>query len=98
MALSATYTEARANLAQLWDRVVEDREIVRLRRRGRRDVALIAADELDSLLDTAYLLRSPRNAARLYAALQHALEGVGEVKTVSELRRELGLAEEAPGG
>jgi hypothetical protein len=65
---------------------------------GVTDVALIAADELDSLLDTAYLLRSPRNAARLYAALQHALEGVGEVKTVSELRRELGLAEEAPGG
>jgi len=98
MALSATYTEARAHLAQLWDRAVEDREIVRLRRRGRRDVALIAADELDSLLETAYLLRSPRNAARLYAALQHALEGVGEVKTVLELRRELGLAEDAPGG
>ena len=94
MSTSMSYTEARANFARLWDRVVEDREIVRLHRRGTGDLALISADELDGLLETAYLLRSPRNAARLLSALQHSLAGQEQVVTVEELRREFGLAEE----
>jgi antitoxin YefM len=65
--------EARANLARLCDRVVNDRETVILTRRGKPAVALIAADELASLEETAYLLRSPRNAARLLTALNDAL-------------------------
>lgn len=54
------------------DRVVEDREVVMVRRRHGGDVALVAADELEGLLETTHLLRSPRNAARLLAALQRA--------------------------
>ena len=65
-----------------------------LSRRGAEDVALIAADELASLEETAHLLRSPKNAARLLTALQRALAGSGTPRTVDELRREFGLAEE----
>ena len=95
MPVTATYTEARAKLAELWDRAVQDREIVRLQRRGSEDVVLIAADELESLLETAYLLRSPRNAERLNLALREARGHTVAPATVDELRRELGLAEEA---
>ena len=91
MAIETSYTEARANLARLWDRVVDDRETVIITRRGKPDVALIAADELASLEETAHLLRSPRNAARLLTALNDALERRGEPQTVAELRAELGL-------
>ena len=56
----------------LMDRVVEDREVVMVRRRQGGDVALVTADELDGLLETAHLLRSPRNAARLLSALERA--------------------------
>jgi antitoxin YefM len=56
----------------LMDRVVEDREVVTVRRRRGSDVALVTADELDGLLETAHLLRSPRNAARLLSALERA--------------------------
>jgi antitoxin YefM len=35
-------------------------------------VALVAADELSSLLETAHLLRSPANAERLLRALSRA--------------------------
>jgi antitoxin YefM len=56
----------------LMDRVVEDREVVVVRRRRGGDVALVAADELEGLLETAHLLRSPRNAARLLSALERA--------------------------
>ena len=95
MPVTATYTEARAKLAELWDRAVQDREIVRLQRRGSEDVMLIAADELESLLETAYLLRSPRNAERLNLALREAHGHTAAPTTIEDLRRELGLAEEA---
>jgi antitoxin YefM len=36
---------------------------------GAEDVALIAADELTSLLETAHLLRPPANAERLLTTL-----------------------------
>jgi antitoxin YefM len=46
--------------------------VVLVRRRNGGDVALVAADELEGLLETAHLLRSPRNAARLLSALERA--------------------------
>ena len=89
--LEASYTEARQNFARLLDRVTEDRDIVLIRRRGRERVALVAADELAGLLETAHLLRSPRNASRLLAALRRALKGGGRRQSVAALRRDLRL-------
>lgn len=91
-AIEASYTEARENFARLLDRVTEDREVVYIRRRGRERVALVAAEELSSLMETAHLLRSPKNAARLLSALQRAVRGSGRAQTVAALRHELGLA------
>jgi antitoxin YefM len=95
MSIETTYTAARANLAKLLDSTVEDREIVLIRRRGAEDVALIAADELESLLETAHLLRSPRNAERLLTALQRARARTETPQHLDDLRAELGL--EQPG-
>ena len=91
MALETTYTQARESLARLLDRVTDDREVVFIRRRGREKVALVAADELSSLMETAHLLRSPRNAARLLKALNRALKRSVKPQKVATLRRELGL-------
>jgi len=88
---TASYTEARGNLARLWDRAVHDREIIRVTRRGSEDIAIIAADELESLLETAYLLRSPANAERLNSALRSALARTEQPTTLESLRKELGL-------
>ncbi len=66
--------QARADFAGLWDKVTQDREIVIIRRHGTEAVALIAADELSSLLETVHLLRSPKNAKRLLTALHRALQ------------------------
>jgi len=92
MAIHTTYTQARAHLARLCDAATADREVVIIRRRDAADVALIAADKLASLQETAHLLRSPRNAARLLAALNRALERTEQPTTTADLRRELGLA------
>jgi antitoxin YefM len=95
VAIETSYTDARANLARLLDRVTQDREIVVINRRGQEDVAMIAASELTSLLETAYLLRSPKNAQHLLEALRSSLADEGTPATVDELRREFGLDREA---
>ncbi len=46
MAVETTYTALRAGLAGFLDQVTDDREIVFVRRRGPRGVAIVAADEL----------------------------------------------------
>ena len=93
MPIQTTYTHARANLAKLLDKVTRDQEIVIVNRRGSEDVALIAAEELSSLMETAHLLRSPRNVERLLTALVRAREASQPPETVTSLRRELGLGE-----
>jgi antitoxin YefM len=93
MAIYTTFTDARSNLAKLWDEATQSRETVIISRRGSDDVALIAADELASLQETAHLLRSPANAARLLSAIQRALSDEIEPSSLEELKHESGLAE-----
>jgi len=91
MAIQTTYTSARANLAKLLDRVTQDRETVIIERRGAEKVAMISASELSSLIETAHLLRSPKNAQRLLSALMRALERKTPSMSMTELRKEVGL-------
>ncbi len=91
LAIQTTYTQARENLAKLLDEVTKNREVVVIQRRGSEDVAMISASELASLMETAYLLRSPKNAERLLAALERAMKNEVNPQTIDELRREVGL-------
>ena len=91
MAIQTTYTKARASLASLMDEVTKNREIVIIQRRGREDVAMITADELAGVLETAHLLRSPKNAKRLLTALDRVKEGTGVSQTIDDLRNEVGF-------
>ncbi|HEX5505057.1 MAG TPA: type II toxin-antitoxin system prevent-host-death family antitoxin [Thermomicrobiales bacterium] len=86
MPTTLSYSEAREHLAELWDRAVAEREPIRLTRRGVPPVVLIAADEYDALAETAHLLRSPANAARLLAALARARAGDGDPLPLADLR------------
>jgi antitoxin YefM len=93
MTIQTTYSQARAKLASLLDEAVNNREIVLIQRRGSEDVALIAADELQGLLETVHLLRSPANAERLLTALERVRQATGSSQTIDELRYEVGLGE-----
>jgi antitoxin YefM len=94
MAVETTYTSLRANLAAVLERVASDREVVIVRRKGTKDVALVPAQELSSLMETAHLLRSPKNAQRLLTALRRAVGKKGKPATSAQLRREIGLEQE----
>ena len=89
-----TYTQARATLAALFDQVSSTREPVIIRRRNAEDVAIVSADELESLMETVYLLRSPKNAERLLNALARAQSSELPPSTIEELRCEIGLEQE----
>jgi len=91
MPVETSYTNLRDRLAAYLDKVADDQEIVIVRRRGAKDVALIPADELSGLLETAHLLRSPKNAQRLLEALQSAIKKEGKPESVKDLRKEFGL-------
>jgi antitoxin YefM len=78
-------------LATLIDEVTKNREVVIIQRRGHEDVALISADELANLLETAHLLRSPKNAARLFAALERVRKESVASQTIDDLRKDVGF-------
>jgi antitoxin YefM len=94
MDIQTTYTQARANLAALMDKAVDDKIPVYITRKNGKRVAMIDADEYESLIETAYLLGSPANARRLLEAIEQADRGEGTIMTIEELRRTVGLGEE----
>jgi antitoxin YefM len=85
----ATYSHLREHLAEVWDAVEETQEPIILQRRGHEDLALLPAAELAGLMETAHLLRSPKNAARLMAALARSEAQDVEPTTLQELRASL---------
>lgn len=93
MSTETSYSHARANLAALCDEVASTREPIVIHRRGSEDVALVAADELRGLMETAYLLRSPGNAQRLLTALVRAERRELPGETAESLRREFDLGQ-----
>lgn len=87
--MDTTYTHLRQNLSSILDKVIDQQEIVIVRRRSSRDVALIPARELAGLIETSHLLRSPRNAKRLLSAVRRAERGTAKPTSVERLRREI---------
>ena len=87
--METTYTQLRDKLASVLDRVTAEQEVVIVRRKGSRDVALIPADELSAIMETAHLLRSPKNASRLFRAFRRAGKGLGKPEPLDKLRREM---------
>jgi antitoxin YefM len=91
---NTTYSHLRQNLADVWDRVEDSQEPVIVERRGHQAMAILPAEELEGLRETAHLLRSPRNGARLLTALKRALRGNTKSIALKDLRAQLGLDED----
>lgn len=92
LAKQTNYTNLRQNLASVLDEVVDNRGCVIVSRKGKEDVAIIAASELSNMMETLHLLRSPANAKKLFAAMERAdeLEGVRvESQSLKQLCEEL---------
>jgi len=66
---SMTYSTARANLADVMNRVCEDHEPLIITRNGDQSVVMLSLDDYKALEETAYLLRTPANARRLLTSI-----------------------------
>lgn len=91
MMIETTYSQAHEQLQTLMDRTVNDREIIIVRRSNADAVAMIAADELESLMETAHLLRSPKNAERLLNALARARSTQVQPTEIEDLEKHYGF-------
>ena len=63
------FSEARNNLKEVIDRVVQDADVTVITRRDAPDAVLMSLDQYNSLLETVHLLSSPANAAHLARSL-----------------------------
>jgi antitoxin YefM len=79
-----SYSEARENLKSVIDRVVADRAPIAITRQRGEGAVLVSESEWASIEETLYLLRSPRNAARLLASIAELDAGKGTERDLIE--------------
>jgi antitoxin YefM len=82
---ATTITDFREKLKEYLDRVLDNREALIISRPKKENVVVISQEEYESLRETAYLLSSPKNAARLHEALQQLEQGKTVQKSLSDL-------------
>jgi antitoxin YefM len=72
-----TYSHARENLARTIISVCENHDPVIITKKGTDAVVMISLEDYESMAETTYLLRSPKNARRLLESIQQLDEGTG---------------------
>ena len=87
-------TEARNDLFNLLNTIVENHQVYIINRRNGENVALIPESDLISLVETVYLFRSPTNARRLLEAIEESKTGKIKPQSLLELQKELGFEQE----
>lgn len=79
-----SYSEARAKLASTMSRVCRDHAPVVITRKREDTVVMMSLADFEALSETAYLLRSPRNARRLLASIEQLEKGKGKERKLKE--------------
>ena len=72
-----TYTAARQNLAKTMEKVCKDRAPIIVTRKSSDSVVIMSLEDYEALEETAYLLRSPKNAQRLIESIAQLEKGEG---------------------
>ena len=72
-----TYTDARASLKDVMDRVIYDHIEVVVTRKKREAVVMLSLDEYNAIQETLHLQKSPENVRRLQSAIAQLNAGLG---------------------
>lgn len=73
-----TYSYTREHLSSILDRISNDSEVFCIYRKKGQEIIMLDKSDYDSLAETAYLLRSPKNAQELFQALEESKNNLGE--------------------
>ncbi|MEY3940735.1 MAG: hypothetical protein RLZZ604_1195 [Pseudomonadota bacterium] len=79
-----TYTDARANLKAVMDRVVEDRTQVVVTRQKSEAVVMMSLADWNAMEETMHLLSTPSNASRLRESIEQLEAGHGKARALSD--------------
>ena len=79
-----SFSEARNNLKQVIDRVVDDADVAVISRRDSPDAVVMSLDTFNSWMETVYLLKTPANAAHLGKSIQQLRRGKASVRALSD--------------
>jgi antitoxin YefM len=79
-----TYSDTRANLKDVMDRVVEDRAPVIITRQKAEAVVMVSLADWNAMEETLHLLSTPVNAERLRAAVRDLDAGGGTERELIE--------------
>jgi len=77
-----SYTEARGHFAKIMNQICEDHAPIMVTRQKSEAVVMMSLQDYESILETVYLLRSPKNAMRLKEALDEIEKEGGTVHTL----------------
>ena len=66
---SISYTKARAKLSSVMDQVSQNHDSIIITRKDNKPVVMISLEDFNAMEETAYLMRSPKNAMRIEEAV-----------------------------
>jgi len=70
-----SYSAVRKNLVKTMEKVCDDHSPVIITRKNSRAVVMMSLEDYNAIEETAYLVRSPTNAARLRKSIKAVAEG-----------------------
>ncbi|WP_373496154.1 type II toxin-antitoxin system Phd/YefM family antitoxin [Aquiflexum sp.] len=79
-----SYTNFRQNLKAFLDKVFTDHSPLYVTRTNGEDVVVLSKSDYESMQETFYLMKSPKNAERLLKGIEEFEKGLGEEKYLIE--------------
>lgn len=79
-----SYTALRRTLAKTMEKVCDDHEPIIITRKSEGAVVMLSLEDYESLEETTYLLRSPKNLKRLVESIAQLEQGKGFEKALQE--------------
>lgn len=75
-----TYSHTRQHLSEIMNKVTDDRAPVLITRQAGEPVVMMSLQDFNALEETAYLMRSPKNAKRLMEAIEQLATSGGQTR------------------
>ena len=72
---AVTYSDLRKNLKSYMDKVYNNHEPLIITRKKSKNVVMVSIDEYNSIMETAYLMASEKNAEHIRKSLKELNEG-----------------------
>ncbi|KAF0204851.1 MAG: prevent-host-death family [Gallionellaceae bacterium] len=79
-----SYSHTRQHLSEIMNKVTEDRAPVLITRQTGNPVVMMSLQDFNALEETAYLLRSPKNAKRLIDSIEQLVTQGGTQRELAE--------------